>query len=312
MTSLDRLHRQARIALFVEDGGGDWHARRLARSIEARGAAVVVTSLNRCAFDTRLPSGLDIPGFAGALPDGAFVRSVSAGSLEQITLRLGVLHALEASGVRVWNNARAIERCVDKSTATWRFQHAGLPTPETRAIEGREAAQEYRQGRGGTVVLKPLFGSQGNGVRRVGVQDGLPLPDDVGNVYYLQEYLRGPDDATFEDWRVFVSRGRVLSAMVRRGKTWITNVHQGAAPEPHTPDDEMCSFALRAAAAVGADYAGVDLIRDGGGRLLVLEINSNPAWKGLQSVSAIDIADTLAADFLADVAAAAINASERR
>ena len=63
----------------------------------------------------------------------------------------------------------------------------------------------------------------------------------------------------------------------------------------------MCSLAMRAAQAVGADYAGVDLIRDAGGRLLVLEINSNPAWKGLQSVSTIDIADTLSADFLADV-----------
>ncbi len=289
-----------RIALFVEEGGGDWHARRLGRALETRGAVVFVTSLDRCAFDTGMPSGLDIPGLAGTLPDGAFVRSVSAGSLEQITLRLGILHALEASGVRVWNNARAIERCVDKSTATWRFQRAGLPTPATRTVEGHDAAEAHRQGRG-TLVLKPLFGSQGNGVRRVGESDDLPPPEDVGNVYYLQEYLRGPTDATFEDWRVFVSRGRVLSAMVRRGKSWITNVHQGAEPRCHDPDEEMCSLALKAAQAVGADYAGVDLIRDAGGRLLVLEINSNPAWKGLQSVSTIDIADTLSADFLADV-----------
>jgi tetrahydromethanopterin:alpha-L-glutamate ligase len=63
----------------------------------------------------------------------------------------------------------------------------------------------------------------------------------------------------------------------------------------------MSRLALAAVVAVGADYAGVDLIRDASGRLLVLEINSNPAWKGLQSVTATDIADTLAADFLAAV-----------
>lgn len=290
------------IALFVEDDGGDWHARRLTRALELRGARVVTTSLNRCAFDTASASGLDIPGLGGALPDGAFVRSVSAGSLEQITMRLGILHALEASGVRVWNNARAIERCVDKSTATWRFQRAGLPTPATRTAEGADAAASHRKDRG-TLVLKPLFGSQGNGVRKLAEHDDLPPPEDVGGVYYLQEYLRGPDAASFVDWRVLVSRGRVLSAMLRRGRTWITNVHQGAEPVGHDPDAEMRDYALRAADAVGADYAGVDLIRAVDGRLLVLEINSNPAWKGLQSVSGIDIADALAADFLADVAA---------
>lgn len=290
------------IALFVEDDGGDWHARRLTRALEVRGARVVTTSLNRCAFDTTSASGLEIPGLGGNLPDGAFVRSVSAGSLEQITMRLGILHALEASGVRVWNNARAIERCVDKSTATWRFQRAGLPTPMTRTAEGVDAAALHRKDRG-TLVLKPLFGSQGNGVRRLAAHDALPPPEDLGGVYYLQEYLRGPDAASFVDWRVLVSRGRVLSAMLRRGKTWITNVHQGAEPEVHDPDAEMRDYALRAADAVGADYAGVDLIRAADGRLLVLEINSNPAWKGLQSVSGIDIADALAADFLADVAA---------
>ena len=297
-------HKRPRIVLFVEDGGGDWHARRLTRALKARGADVLTTSLNRCAFDTRALSGLDIPGLSGALPDGAFVRSVSAGSLEQITMRLGILHALEASGARVWNNARAIERCVDKSTATWRFQRAGLPTPATRTAEGHDAAAAHRAGRG-TLVLKPLFGSQGHGVRRLSENDGLPPPHDVGNVYYLQEYLRGPDAARFEDWRVLVSRGRILSAMVRRGKTWITNVHQGAEPVGHVPDAEMRDYALRAADAVGADYAGVDLIRAVDGRLLVLEINSNPAWQGLQSVSGLDIADALAADFLADVAASA-------
>jgi glutathione synthase/RimK-type ligase-like ATP-grasp enzyme len=53
---------------------------------------------------------------------------------------------------------------------------------------------------------------------------------------------------------------------------------------------------------IGADYAGVDLIRDETGRLLVLEINSNPAWKGLQSVTDVNIAWTLAADFLSALA----------
>jgi glutathione synthase/RimK-type ligase-like ATP-grasp enzyme len=64
----------------------------------------------------------------------------------------------------------------------------------------------------------------------------------------------------------------------------------------------MSHLALEAARVIGADYAGVDLIRDENGRLLVLEINSNPAWKGLQSVTDVNIAWTLADDFLAALA----------
>ena len=289
-----------RVVLFVEDGGGDWHARRLREALEAKGAEVVTTCLKFCAFDTGSASGLDIPGFGGTLPDGAFVRSVSTGSLEQITLRLGILHALRESGVRVWNDARVIERCVDKSTATFLFQKAGLPVPVTRAAEGIEAAREFMNREAGRpIVVKPLFGSQGNGVRRVETFERLPEPSEVGDVYYVQRYLRGASDTRFEDWRLFVSRGRVLAAMSRVGRSWITNVHQGAEPTPVETGPEMAGLALEAARVIGADYAGVDLIRDETGRLLVLEINSNPAWKGLQSVTDVNIARTLAEDFLA-------------
>lgn len=292
-----------RLVLFVEEDGGDWHARRLRQALEARGAHVVTTTLKACAFDTRLPSGLDIPGFAGALPDGAFVRSVSAGGLEQITFRLGILHALRESGVRVWNDARAIERCVDKSTATFLFQKAGLPVPETRVVEELAPALAHARAEARPLVVKPLFGSQGNGIARARSAEELPPPERVGHVYYMQEYLRTADATSFEDWRVFVSRERILAAMVRVGRTWITNVHQGAEPRLHEPDTEMEALALAAVAAIGADYAGVDLIRAADGRLLVLEINSNPAWKGLQSVTDVNIAGRLADDFLAAIGA---------
>ncbi len=298
--------RRPRIALFVEDGGGDWHSRQLKTAMEARGADVVVTTLKDCAFDTRLASGLDIPGFAGALPDGVFVRSVSTGSLEQITLRLGILHALESFGITVWNDARAIERCVDKSTATFRFQRAGLPVPSTRTAEGIERARRFLAEQAAPVVVKPLFGSQGNGVMRADDPAQLPAPDAVGNVYYTQRYLRRADQNHFEDWRVLVSRGRVLAAMARVGQTWITNIHQGATATAVDLSDaataELDGLALAACEAIGAAYAGVDLIRDETGNLLVLEINSNPAWKGLQSITDINIAWTLAEDFLAAVA----------
>ena len=51
--------------------------------------------------------------------------------------------------------------------------------------------------------------------------------------------------------------------------------------------------------AVGADYAGVDIIQGRDGRFLVLEVNSMPAWNGLQQVTRINISDFVVDAFLA-------------
>lgn len=290
----------ADVVVFIEENGGDWHAGRLCRALEARGVKAVVTTLRRCAFDTGSPTGLRIPGFDGTLPKGAFVRAISSGTLEEITFRLGILHALRDSGVRVWNDARAIECCVDKSTTTFRLQRAGLPVPETRTFEAPQL-ERYATGLQPPLVSKPLFGSQGNGVCRIDEWAELPEPAAVNGVYHLQEYLPPLRPDTFEDWRLLVSGGRLVAAMTRRGKKWVTNVHQGAEPVHLTPDAHTVELAVAAAAAVGADYAGVDMMRTNGGKLLILEVNSNPAWRGLQEVAEVDIAQLLADDFLAAV-----------
>jgi RimK family alpha-L-glutamate ligase len=290
-----------RIALFLEEESGNWHVRRLAEALRAHGADVVVTSLPRCAFDTQLESGIDIPGFEGALPDAVFVRSISQGTLEQITFRLGLLHALRESGVRVWNDARAIERCVDKSATTFLLHRAGIATPRTRTMEGVAPALDYVGSIDRPLIFKPLFGSQGKGLLRVDSADGLPAPEAADNIYYLQDFVPA-SGAVYEDWRVIVTRRRVVAAMARRAGNWITNVHQGGAPVAHEPSEEMAQLACGALAAVGGDYGGVDLIRTPDGRLLVLEVNSNPSWRGLQSVSQVDIAAMIVEDFLAAVA----------
>lgn len=304
--------RALRIALFLEEEAGHWHVGRLAEAMRRRGASVVVTSLPRCAFDTSAPCGIDIPGFDGTLPDAVFVRSISAGTLEQITFRLGLLHALRISGVRVWNDARAIERCVDKSMTTFLLHKAGIATPPTRTVEGEAPAAAYVTEARRPLIYKPLFGSQGKGLLKVDTLTDLPAAEAADNMYYLQDYVPPagapvdalPFEATpFEDWRVIATRSRVIAAMGRRAGTWITNVHQGGAPVPCEPTPEMAALSQAALAAVDADYAGVDLIRAADGRLMVLEVNSNPSWRGLQSVAETDIADAIVDDFLAAVLA---------
>jgi RimK family alpha-L-glutamate ligase len=285
--------------LIVNDGADRTGA--LAARLRWRGAEVAVAPLAAIAFDSGSPSGLAIPGLTEELPDAVLVRSISAGSFEAITRRLGVLHALGRLGVPVWNSAQAIERCVDKSMTTFLLGQAGLPTPATFAIEGRAAAEAIaaRELASGPLVLKPLFGAQGRGLRLIQAADDLPAPEEVGDVYYLQRYVRRPGPP-FRDYRVFVCAGEAVAMMSRRGDDWITNVNRGAVPEGLSArhHEELSWLAVAATAAVGANFAGVDIIREADGGLLVLEINSMPAWSGLQSVVSVDIADAIAAALL--------------
>ncbi len=101
--------------------------------------------------------------------------------------------------------------------------------------------------------------------------------------------------------RFFVSRGEVVAAMTRRSSQWITNVKLGARPQWLDPDPALIGLALRSAAAVGAQFAGVDMIIDADGEPQVLEVNSMPGWRGLQKVAPFSIADRLARDFLRQI-----------
>ncbi len=150
--------------------------------------------------------------------------------------------------------------------------------------------------------MKPLFGSQGKGIAMISRQGELPAPEAVDHMYYMQDYV-APKDGLYEDWRVLATRHRVIAAMTRRGTNWVTILHQGGEARAHIPDAEMTRISMAAMRAVDADYAGIDLIRTAEGELQVLEVNSNPAWRGLQSVADVNIAWAIAEDVLKTVVA---------
>lgn len=289
-----------RVAILVD--APEWHARALIDGFAKFGAAATALRLADCAFDTERESGLHLPQFGGSLPDAVLVRAIGGGSFEEVTRRLGILHALRELGVPVWNDARTIERCVDKSAASFLIARAGLPTPPTWAVEGVAAARAVvaREAREGPLVLKPLFGAQGRGLLLIAGADDLPGPETVSGVYYLQRYVPSTSGG-FHDYRLLVCGGEVIAGMTRHSPTWITNIGRGGRPERLAPDAELWELALRAVAAMGASYAGVDLVRPQNGEAQVLEVNSMPGWKGLQQVTVVAIADRIAAALIAAI-----------
>ncbi|WP_042268011.1 ATP-grasp domain-containing protein [Paraburkholderia heleia] len=297
-----------RIAIMTDETG--WHTTRLKKAFRARGAQARCVDLADCRIDTTwTPHGLALPGFGRTLPDAVFVRGIAGGTFEQVTLRLGILHALRESGVPVYNDARAIERSVDKSMTTFLLHRSGVPTPATWVGESAAFAQRVlmrEAAAGRRVVLKPLFGSQGHGLKRLGpgaapprVLAPLPSLKPYRQVAYLQRYVEGARPGF--DWRVLVIGGRAVAAMRRTGgKGWIHNVAQGARCEAAALDAALARTAIRATEALGLDYAGVDLIPDPDdpARPLVLEVNGVAAWRGLQSVTSVDLAAALVDDLL--------------
>jgi RimK family alpha-L-glutamate ligase len=277
----------------------DWHARGLAAALTALSADIAPIKLPLCGFDTQSTSRLSIPGF-DRLPDAVIVRTMSGGTFEAVTMRLGILHALRELGVLVWNDARAIERCVDKSMTSFLLARAGISTPATWATESHEAARAIvrREVVHGPFVLKPLFGSQGKGLRLIHDERELPEPSAVAGAYYLQRFM-GVECEGFRDFRLLVSQGRVIAAMARHAPTWITNIKRGGRPIMAVVDADVKDLAVRATAAVGAAFAGVDILYGADGRPTVLEVNSMPAWSGVQKVAPADITAILASDLVA-------------
>jgi RimK family alpha-L-glutamate ligase len=294
-----------RVVILTDETG--WHTTRLRRALRARGAEGRCVDLADCHFDTTAgPHGLVIPGYGRALPDAAIVRGLAGGTFEQVTKRLGILHALRECGVPVYNDARAIERSVDKSMTSFLLHKAAVPTPPCWATESVALAQRIvmrESAAGRAAVLKPLFGSQGKDLQRLGHVDGThaplpPLGGPYGELAYLQRYVPQARDPGY-DWRVLVIGGRAVAAMRRVSRHWIHNVAQGATCERAELTPLLAGLAQRAAAALELDYAGVDMVpTDDEAGASVLEVNGVAAWRGLQRVTDFDIAQALVDDLL--------------
>lgn len=287
-----------RVAIVTDDPG--WHGRRLCEALAARGVDSRYTSLSQARIRLDHEAAVTLCGFDDGLPDAVFVRGVPGGTLEQTVYYLNVLHALHDLGVPVYNDGRAIERSVDKSYTSLRLRHAGIPTPDTWiAADADQAIEIVRRetAHGGLLMCKPLFGSQGQGIVCVAAIDDLPDEQMTRGVWYLQRFV-GDRNGPASDWRVFVIDGHAIAAMRRTAPGWLANIAQGGQCHAAVPEGDLGRLAEAAVVSLDMAYAGVDLVRDSADRWWVIEVNSIPAWKGLQGVSQVDIAACLADDLL--------------
>jgi tetrahydromethanopterin:alpha-L-glutamate ligase len=306
------------IGIAVTDPG-DWTARALNDALVKASARPVVFRLhdvttsiqehNRLytySGDTDLDSldaviVRDVGGGSGSggSNGGSSGSSSSGGSgsggvgSEDMPYRLDVLCNLERSGLKVVNPPEAIRTAANKHMCSYLFREHGLPTPDTILTTDLDAALTAIRD-WGRAVVKPIFGFKGMDIHCV-VDDEhsvklLRSVIDTRGVLYLQRFISNPG----RDIRVFVVDGDVPAAIYRQAPpgSWINNLSRGGSHKRCEVTGEIAGLAVEAAGAVGAVYAGVDLI-EGEDGLQILEVNGTPSGQGIYEACGVNVAQDI-------------------
>ena len=287
-----RREYSLKMGIMTRDEEG-WCSTQLRKAIEKRNATPVCFSyrqlIARVNYNPAASAG-DIDLFRDL--SSMITRPIGRGSLEEIIFRMNVLHRLERLGMLMINSPLAIERSVDKYCSLTLFQENSLPVPRTAVTESPDEALKCFQELGGDVVVKPLFGSRGVGATRIFDPDVAARVFRTISFYhgvlYLQEFI--PHGGS--DIRAFVIGSRVVAAIRRIAENWKTNVSLGAKPVPLNLTEELENLAVKAAKVIGCKVTGVDIVEGPEGPVVV-ELNSQPGWRGLQSVTKTNIADEI-------------------
>ena len=210
--------------------------------------------------------------------------------------------ALEASGIKLYNSAQAIEVCDDKMQTYFALRNAGvslaksIPAPlcyTPNAKAGEKFLEMVAGELGFPMVVKKSYGSFGAGVQLV---HGMPELIEAANKFlhephFYQQYIA---QSSGRDIRVIVIGGKVAAAMERVAQKgeFRSNVELGGEGKVVALSSAYAQTAEKAARALGLDYCGVDILETENG--LICEVNSNAFFEGIESVTGVNVAKAYA------------------
>lgn len=300
-----------RMALLGEPTG--WHLGRLEAAMRGRGHEAFVVRWNELAAEvggSDASAGECFWPEAVSRADCVIVRGMPTGALEDVIFRMDVLGRLARHGTRIVNSPRALEVAIDKYLSLARMLDAGIAVPRTIVAQDAAGIERAWHALGQDAVVKPLFGSRGRGIERLATHADLAPSLDAARLRAAHPAANGPPAACYlqefvphQGWdvRIFLIGDEALAMRRVSDDDWRLNVSRGARAEPWTPPDDWVDLARRAADAVGAEIAGVDLLPAADGRLVVLEVNAVPGWRGLEGAVGRDVT-ALFVDYLERIA----------
>ena len=207
--------------------------------------------------------------------------SYNAGQQSQFQL---YLYEALSQQIPTINNYAAFALSEDKFKTSHLLNSHGINTPDYRLChkndtDGLKAAiRDW----GGRLVYKPTDGWGGVGIVKIESEQALDmlLPflsrTDL-RYFYLERFI----DYDNTDFRIDIVDGQYIGCYGRQAPKddWKTNITSGGSVFVREPSDEVVEIALKAAALVGLEIAGVDLIYDREREeYVVLEINGIPAF----------------------------------
>lgn len=281
-----------RLAMLARNPGLYSHKRLVEAALKRGHTLDVINTLHVHMNITSNKPGLRYGGKALPLYDAVIPR-IGASITD---FGLAVLRQFEMQGVFPLNESVAIGRARDKLRALQLLARAGVGLPVTAFAHGpRKAEDVIREVGGAPVVIKLLEGTQGMGVILAETDasaKSIIEAFSAANINILvQEYIA---EAEGSDVRVLVVGGEVVAAMRRISKTgeFRSNLHRGGLAEETPVSADERATAVRAAAVLGLNVAGVDLLRSNRGPMVV-EVNSSPGLKGIERATNTDVAGAI-------------------
>lgn len=195
--------------------------------------------------------------------------------------------AMELSGLRLFNGARAIQLADDKAETALKLAEAGVPTVDTIPAptcfpgcrRNPATAEEAARILGWPLVIKENKGSFGAQVYLANnIREAERILTHIGEHDCI--FQRFIAESKGRDLRVTVVGGKVICAMERQAATkdeFRSNIGAGGTATARSITDYEAKLAVDAANALGLDFAGVDILmgKEENERY-VCEVNSNP------------------------------------
>ncbi len=209
-----------------------------------------------------------------------------------------VMRFYELQGASFLNTPKAINAAADKLHTQQLLAAAGLPVPKTMLAKFPVDSGFIGDMLGFPVIIKTLRGTRGGGVflaeNREQFRDLTDLlAESNPNIHFIfQEYIGTSHGA---DLRVFIADGRVLACMKRVAAegSFKSNISRGGTGTPYPITSEIEKLALRTAATLELDVAGIDLLFDKDGRFRICEANSSPGFAGLEKACTVNAAEAI-------------------
>ena len=209
---------------------------------------------------------------------------------------------LEQLGMRLFNPARGIALCDDKSRTWLALKDEGIPMPRTIPAPMTFAnigyptldfAAQIGEQLGYPVVVKECCGSFGQQVYLCHDREQLlsKVKELAGVPILFQQAIT---ESMGRDVRINVVGGQVVASILRKSTAgdFRSNLTLGGAMEPYTPTESEAALAIRATQLLGLDFAGVDVLFGKGGPILC-EVNSNAHFKTTLACTGVNMAEAI-------------------